>query len=317
LDCSFSAPETGPTPLTMLARSQLLLGFIVAICAWCGGALRAMEEPPPLDTPFKNVLLVVHCLQTEDICRQRKPLFSGYRKFFPDVMYITARDCPKHGTAPHPCMAELMEGRAAHRDGIFYMHFDALIRPRLLGVGFDTNSLGSFHGDRTCRIDKEGAQVDCSWDGWGAHTTGQRFREAVRELREKSADFRALDDRHFYLGVDDIFYLPRSVFPMYATLVEPFNRRNVHKEMAGATIRHFLRVLTGVNLVSLACTGGCCDEVEHKVLLRADFRCGHPIRLMNQNVPRVVPEAISMFHQAEASDPPLDVLSQLVDEALA
>jgi len=276
-----------------------------------------MEEHPPLDTPFRNVLLVVHCRTSDEhICRQREPLFRGYKKFFPDVMYITTRDCPRHGTDPHRCLADIMEGRAARRDGIFYMHFDALIRPHRLAVGFDTSSLASFHGDRRCRINQGGDQVGCSWDGWHAHTTGQRFQDAVQELRMKSADFRRLDNRHFYLGVDDLFYLPRSAFPMYATLVEPFHRRTVHKEMTGPTIRHFLQLLTGVKLVSLACTGSCCEKVGQEVMLAPDFRCGHPIRLNEPNITESAALAISLFRQTDGPDLSHDVLEQLVDEAL-
>mmetsp|Transcript_29511 Transcript_29511/g.84494 ORF Transcript_29511/g.84494 Transcript_29511/m.84494 type:complete len:378 (-) Transcript_29511:107-1240(-) len=250
------------------------------------------------DNPFSNILLVVHCRLRGhlpmEICKQREPLFEGYKQFFPDVLYLTNSNCQMSPTNPHSCLAHYMQTRGAGRDGLFYMHFDALIKPRRLGLGFNKDAMGVFSDPIECGINDNGTQVvGCLWNLWSLKRA-QHWRNAVYLVRKGSGELASLDDMHFYLGNDDLFYIPRSLFGLYGPVAMAFESNLVHHEMAGPAIRNFLHEITGVPLVNLKCTGGCCTDLQRYDALSPDFRCGHQFNLNDTDIREAVAGAISL-----------------------
>jgi len=278
-------------------------------------ALR-LEQAAMVKSPFNNVLLVVHCrLKVFDIdrpavCAEREPLYEGYKKYFGEVYYLPYTHC--EAGDPHVCLATLMKGPGAKRDGLFYMHFDALIRPRHLGATFNVTQMYAFNQRTWCEINKETLGQEhcvCSW--WGPRRA-IGYQRAIEQLRNSSEPaFKSLSPWEFWIGNDDMFYMPRSLYKLYDPLANAFS--TVHHEIGGPSMRAILERITSVPQVNMACSGGCCKQLKSEVALRADFRCGHAFDLANDQTRGVFPTAISTYRDATF----LETWRQVMKQALA
>jgi len=326
-------------------RPARLLCLLAAVVPGCGLLARESCTRDDTDRPglpevkggrvFANIFLVIHCRWEAEadpdvvrgICEERRPLFRGFRKVFADVLYMTSDDCPNaQGRAdPGACLADLVEGRAANRDGLFYMHFDALIKPRHLGINFNKNSMYNFAEVWRCPLNAAGRQANCSvagapanktWDPWQPWRALQ-LQGAIQELRETGVKFRALDNMTVYVGNDDLFYLPRSVFSLYVTLAKVFERHMLHHEAGGPTMRQLLNKLTYVQLRSMDCTGSCCKHLGPGDALSPQFRCGHAFNLTQAVMRDAVTSSIVMQRDAHANSSSFGHWRELLDAALA
>uniref|UniRef100_A0A7S1SH46 Protein xylosyltransferase n=1 Tax=Alexandrium catenella TaxID=2925 RepID=A0A7S1SH46_ALECA len=318
-------------------RPARLLCLLAAVVPGCGLLARESCTRDDTDRPglpevkggrvFANIFLVIHCRWEAEadpdvvrgICEERRPLFRGFRKVFADVLYMTSDDCPNaQGRAdPGACLADLVEGRAANRDGLFYMHFDALIRPRSLGATFDKHAIGRFDTTETCYVELAEGQQQCV--DWPA-SRAKPMQAAIMAARELGKEFRKLDNMTYVVGNDDLFYIPRSVFRPYGLLARLFQHRNVTHELAGPTVRHLLHQMTAVPSVNMNCTGDCCRFFAPDVALSPDFRCGHKFDLSDADMRATVASTIiEMERKAvyRANSSRLAVWQQLVDQALA
>merc|ERR1719511_35653 len=93
---------------------------------------------------------------------------------------MTRDNCHTGFLEPHTCMAKLLKKEAAKRDGIFYLHFDALIRPSTLAPTFDKGSLAFFGREDTCRL-RGGFLTNCTWPSWDRWS--KPYLHAVAKLK--------------------------------------------------------------------------------------------------------------------------------------
>lgn len=248
------------------------------------------------DSPFRNVLLVVHCRlkskewlaeikvpvskqkspfpsPTSKICWKRKELFQPFWDYFPEMVFWTNDDCDVFPDNPHNCLPRLLQKREQeHYDGLFYMHFDALIRPNVMKRSFDPTAIGTFNEHQHCDF-----ATACGWVAWPSFKPS--LLKAFQSM-ENAGDLKAPADRKTVLqGMDDLFYIPKSVFGLYSKLAGHLTKFHVHHEVFGPTLWQLLSRESNVSKVDLGCVGSCCQEVDILEASRSDFRCGHPFRL--------------------------------------
>jgi len=259
------------------------------------GCLRAQQPSaelppgvPPSRSPFRDVLLVVHCrgkwkLTDEEalgICEQRRPLFRDYEEFFGQVMYVNRRDFLGGKGDPHGHLARIMQSEGEKWAGVMYTHFDALINPRTLAEVFDPLAIGTFDDPRSCSLDGEGSLRDCRWNNWKGNMKA-RFRTAARELGPAF-----LDPSTLHLGNDDLFYIPRAAYPSYTRYARVLSEYPLMHEIVGPHIRAMVVRDSNATMrrVSFNCTGGCCRVLRYRDLAAPGFRCGHVFDLREEDV---------------------------------
>mmetsp|Transcript_2304 Transcript_2304/g.5275 ORF Transcript_2304/g.5275 Transcript_2304/m.5275 type:complete len:306 (+) Transcript_2304:77-994(+) len=263
--------------------------------------------------PFHNILLVVHCRLKKgigsEVCAEREPLFDGYRQFFADVLYITRKECPTCGD-PHMCVTKLMEGPGANRDGVFYMHFDSLIRPRQLAATFNKDDMFSFDNRTWCEINETSlGQEHCICGFWNPNRA-KAYQDGINKLIGSGIpEFANLDPWQFWIGNDDMFYVPRKLYHLYGALARSL--KGTHHEIAGPTIRTILSNVTAVPNELLGCIGSCCSKLRGEIALLPNFKCGHAFDLSVEQTRDDFPTAITTHRRL-----PMESWRKIVREAM-
>lgn len=252
---------------------------------------------------FKEVILLLHCRQTKEICDQRRSLLSAYREHFKDVRWMVAESpgpeefqCKKLQQGdPYLCISRLL-GQISARDdfqGLLYMHFDAVISPCRLAELFEPQRLGiarpwaydSFDGHDQCN-DPQYAYLNCTWQLWSQNK--RQFFAARQELllHHPQLHWRlpALAEG-CWKGFFDFFYLPRQVVASFAELADVFAKHNVHQEIAGPNLLQIIGALHEMELQNYQCwvhvkEGGLnISEISD-----ARFRCGHEVHYQDDGM---------------------------------
>lgn len=255
---------------------------------------------------FKEVILLLHCRQTKEICDQRRPLLNAYRDYFKDVRWMVAESpgpedfqCKKPQPGdPHVCISHLLRQISATEhdmdlQGILYMHFDAVISPCRFAEIFHPQKLGiprphtynSFDGHDRCN-DPKYAYLNCTWQLWSRYK--RNFFAARQELllHRPELPWRVPQlAEGCWKGFFDFFYLPRQVFATFAELAKVFAQHDVYLEIAGPNLLQITGALHGMELQSYDCLlhvreGG----LKISDISDARFRCGHEVHYQDDGM---------------------------------
>eukprot|EP00408_Alexandrium_pacificum_P035261 CAMPEP_0171281084 /NCGR_PEP_ID=MMETSP0790-20130122/66222_1 /TAXON_ID=2925 /ORGANISM="Alexandrium catenella, Strain OF101" /LENGTH=206 /DNA_ID=CAMNT_0011750301 /DNA_START=150 /DNA_END=766 /DNA_ORIENTATION=- len=184
--------------------------------------------------------------------------------------------CEINAGDPNVCLAEIMETRGPERDGVLYTHFDALINPVNLALGFDRHAMRYFSEASYCQVVVDGksrrwSQFDCGtmWSQWYANS--DRWHRAWTIMGHELID----DPNNVTMGSNDAFYIPRAAYALWARLARGYAQFSIWHEIAGPTIREKISRQTNIPIMSLGCLGGCCQDLTAADALSRDFKCGH------------------------------------------
>eukprot|EP00408_Alexandrium_pacificum_P009338 CAMPEP_0171234172 /NCGR_PEP_ID=MMETSP0790-20130122/41295_1 /TAXON_ID=2925 /ORGANISM="Alexandrium catenella, Strain OF101" /LENGTH=257 /DNA_ID=CAMNT_0011700447 /DNA_START=74 /DNA_END=843 /DNA_ORIENTATION=- len=169
---------------------------------------------------FKNVLLVLHCRAPTDICSAREWVFKRYAPYFGDVFYMTqSNHCEINAGDPNVCLARLMEARGAGRDGILYAHFDALLNPVNLALGFDKHAIYSFYGAGKCTVADDLTHLASCDSGPSGVSSMESFLTPWRA----ACNAKLVDEPlKLYKSNNDVFYVPREAYALWGRLARGF-----------------------------------------------------------------------------------------------
>lgn len=244
---------------------------------------------------FKDVLLIVHCRQSAEICEQRRPLAEMYRKYFKDMKLMTVYN--QVGSCnmslwqgdPHLCLSRIMEDEGSQYEGVFYMHFDAVLSPCSLGSHFDATSLGWFNSDtltvdiahlEECKLTPDcnaTEEVPWFWD----ETQKQGWSDTVFAIQQQpymqhlSPEQLQASTTNFQVGVNDLFYIPKLAYPSFIELAKIFAHNQIWHEVAGGSMRQIMQTYVGIPAQYFGCTGSCCTHLGPQDLQAPGFECGH------------------------------------------
>jgi len=295
---------TDRTPLRMAAWPLLISVLAVPACGILSHAPKdtIVVNGQAIPNPYKNVVLVLHCrlpmflTKTGNICAERRPLYAGYTRYFGEMIWLTRDECKAGPDEPYRCLSKIMEEKG-DRDGLFYMHFDALIRPAQFALTFDKNSMACFGKEDTCPLLPDGLLSNCSWGPWN-QVRAEQFRTALSTIQKSGVKELAkfnMDTVH--IGMDDLFYIPSRNFELYRTMASAFSKNAVHHEAAGPTMRKILQEVTRIPDTNMSCTGSCCKHLGAELALNEDFRCGHAFELKDKATQRAFRKALAMDRQ--------------------
>lgn len=258
---------------------------------------------------FKEVILLLHCRQTKEICDQRRSLLSAYREYFKDVRWMVAESpgpkdfyCKRLQRGdpgdPHICISHLLRQISATEpssdfQGLLYMHFDAVISPCRFAELFNPQKLGipqphaynSFDGHDQCN-DPRYAYLNCTWPLWSQNK--QNFFAARQELllHRPELQWRVPElAEGCWKGFFDFFYLPRQVFATFAEMAKVFTKHNIHLEIAGPNLLQITGALHQMELQNYQCLihvreGG----LKISDITDAHFRCGHEVHYQDDGM---------------------------------
>ena len=176
-------------------------------------------------TSLLDVMLIVHCRQTGEVCEQRRPLLLEYSMYFKEVVFFLnhnsswplARLCLGPGD-PYRCIAEEMSRTSA--SGILYMQFDVGISPCALAqvldvekvANFEKLSYSSFHDVENCN--KGFGRLGGHWAMPRSKVEGLSARDLVAThvffLLRWCWPIK-LPAKGTWQGNTELFYLPRGL----------------------------------------------------------------------------------------------------------
>jgi len=262
-------------------------------------------------TVTQNVLLLVHCRQSQSVCELRRPIFQGYTPFFKGVRWLVGVEAGDlvskwNGDAhlctgrddPLGCIARIMN---IEREvtGILYMHFDAVVSPCNLLQSMDVGTVSTFHTQKSFQyrtfydLDQCNANKTCFWWYWdqlGSHKIRDGFVNSIGEIRDR---LTGQDLARFQTGVrkgaDDLLYMPRAAFQTFIPLAQIFSKYGVFHEIAGPTTIDLTSAALGAAApTNLGCDGSCCAVVPPNVVRSSTFRCGHKVDYRQPDVAAAV-----------------------------
>lgn len=258
-----------------------------------------------------NVVLLVHCRSAWDICESRRPIFEGYRPHFHSVEWLLnpwnnlpqpawATLCLPGPGDPHNCVSEFMQkNENRERNGVLYMHFDAVVSPCTFGLLLDPFKVGLFRMDDAHfhtfgHLNKCNSVPDsgCLWYYWSP-AAGENFRKAIEVSRKMYPGIPADLSGAVWHGMDDFFYVPMGALSTYKVLANNFMKADVFHEIAGPTILRLTSDITGSGLQDFGCLGGCCAGVFKNDLEKLDFKCGHKVNYLEAGIPESVTAVVN------------------------
>merc|ERR1719401_327961 len=237
------------------------------------------------------------------VCKERLPLYEPYLEYFGTMQMLHRENCDDE---PSLCIMRLMQYQDKGYDGVFYMHFDAIINPCKLAPIFNKDAVGMFvePGSHALAPNKEfqasPVHDDTIFGVEWSNKTAAFFSEAMHDVQAKlGTELHNFDESHVYTSENDLFYIPRGAFKTdYPALAQSFADHDVWHEISGPTMRKVLQQSLDFPAVNFQCKGMCCANLVGQDILAEDFRCGHRFDMRE---PEITDAMNSMLSACKAS----------------